>query len=177
MPALGLSCNMWDLVLWPGIEPEPPALGTWNLIHWTTREVPPDNFREKESTCGKRQGWTVSFIFSIVSPPGITAFHGHTLTLAYFFLLNLIYFNWRIITLQYCNGGDTCIPMARWYWCMAITLAYYSESSADKKAHVHEAEIIISNLQVKKVKSDLIKISLCKRHTRTKLKTTPQLSP
>ena len=45
---------------------------------------------------------------------------------------------------------------------MAITLAYYCESSADKKAHVHEIEIIISNLQVKKVKSDSIKIALCK---------------
>ena len=67
--------------------------------------------------------------------------------------------------------------MARSYWCMAINLAYYSESSADKKAHVQEAEIIISNLQVKKVKNDSIKIALCKRHTRTKLKTTPQLSP
>ena len=42
----GLSCgtwtlnhNMWDLVPWPGIEPGPPALGAWNLSHWTTREV------------------------------------------------------------------------------------------------------------------------------------------
>ena len=33
-------------------------------------------------------------------------------------------------------------------------------SSADKKAHVQEAEIIISNLQVKKVKNDSIKIAL-----------------
>ena len=29
----GLSCSMWDLVLWPGIEPGPPALGVWNLRH------------------------------------------------------------------------------------------------------------------------------------------------
>ena len=35
-----LSCGMWDLVPWPGIEPGPPALGAWNLSHWTTREVP-----------------------------------------------------------------------------------------------------------------------------------------
>ena len=45
---LGLSCgardilvvSTWDLVLCPGIEPKPPALGAQNLSHWTTREVP-----------------------------------------------------------------------------------------------------------------------------------------
>ena len=31
---------MRDLVPWPGVEPRPPALGTQNLNHWTTREVP-----------------------------------------------------------------------------------------------------------------------------------------
>ena len=36
---LGLSCGMWDLVPWPGIEPESPALGAWSLSHRTTREV------------------------------------------------------------------------------------------------------------------------------------------
>ena len=36
----GLSCGMWDLVSWSGIEPRPPALGTWSLSHWTTREIP-----------------------------------------------------------------------------------------------------------------------------------------
>ena len=30
---------MWDLVPWLGIEPGPPALGVWNLSHWTIREV------------------------------------------------------------------------------------------------------------------------------------------
>ena len=34
-----LSCSMQNLVPWPGIKPGPPALGTWNLSHWTTREV------------------------------------------------------------------------------------------------------------------------------------------
>ena len=38
--ALGLSCGMWDLVLWPGIESGPPALGMWSLSRWTIREVP-----------------------------------------------------------------------------------------------------------------------------------------
>ena len=35
--ACKLSCNS---VPWPGIEPRHPALGAWNLTHWTTREVP-----------------------------------------------------------------------------------------------------------------------------------------
>ena len=34
------SCGVWDLVLWPGIEPGLSALGVWNLSHWTTRAVP-----------------------------------------------------------------------------------------------------------------------------------------
>ena len=34
-----LSCSMWDLVSWPGIESRPPVLGVWNLSHWSTREV------------------------------------------------------------------------------------------------------------------------------------------
>ena len=34
------SCDVWDLVPWPGIEPRPPALGAWSLNHWITREVP-----------------------------------------------------------------------------------------------------------------------------------------
>ena len=39
LDALGLSCGMWDLVPWPGIEPSPAALGAYSLNHWTTREV------------------------------------------------------------------------------------------------------------------------------------------
>ena len=36
-----LGCDMWDLVLWLGIKPGPPASsGAWSLSHWTTREVP-----------------------------------------------------------------------------------------------------------------------------------------
>ena len=29
------------LIPQPGIETRPPALGAWNLSHWTTREVSP----------------------------------------------------------------------------------------------------------------------------------------
>ena len=32
-------CGMWDLVLWPGTKPVPPALEVWSLNNWTAREV------------------------------------------------------------------------------------------------------------------------------------------
>ena len=35
-----LSCDMWDLVSWPGIEPRPHAMTLWSLSHWTTRRAP-----------------------------------------------------------------------------------------------------------------------------------------
>ena len=41
-----LSCSMWDLVPWPGMEPGPPALGAQSLSHWTTREVPSVAYRK-----------------------------------------------------------------------------------------------------------------------------------
>ena len=44
-----LSCDMWALAPWPGIEPGPPALGAWSLSHWTTREVPSLWFDEHDS--------------------------------------------------------------------------------------------------------------------------------
>ena len=36
-----LSCSMWDLVPWPGIEFRPPVLGAWSLSHYSqaNREV------------------------------------------------------------------------------------------------------------------------------------------
>ena len=39
-PIVGLSCGMWDLAPWPGIEPWLPAMGAQSLSHWTTRELP-----------------------------------------------------------------------------------------------------------------------------------------
>ena len=36
-----LSCSLWDLVPWAGMDPKLPALGARSLSHWTTREVPP----------------------------------------------------------------------------------------------------------------------------------------
>ena len=41
LAAPGLSCDMQDLVSWPGFEPGPPALGAQTVNHWTTREVSP----------------------------------------------------------------------------------------------------------------------------------------
>ena len=33
-------CEIFCCSVKTGIEPRPPALGAWNLTHWTTREVP-----------------------------------------------------------------------------------------------------------------------------------------
>ena len=44
LAALGLSCNMWDLVPWPGIEPRALHWEHKSLSHWTTREVPPSYY-------------------------------------------------------------------------------------------------------------------------------------
>ena len=55
MAALDLSCSMWDLVPWPGIEPGSLLLGMWSLSHWSTREVP-DTFK-KGLTCTLVQRW------------------------------------------------------------------------------------------------------------------------
>ena len=35
-----LSCRMWDLVPWAGIEPGSPALRAGRISPWNTREVP-----------------------------------------------------------------------------------------------------------------------------------------
>ena len=48
-----LSCGLWDLVPWPGIELRPQALGAWSLGHWTTREVP------KNTLFSDFRDWTV----------------------------------------------------------------------------------------------------------------------
>ena len=32
LAALGLSCSIWDLILWPVMEPQPLALGAWILV-------------------------------------------------------------------------------------------------------------------------------------------------
>ena len=38
---------MWDLVPWPGIEPQPPALGAGSLSNWTARESPVGRTRKE----------------------------------------------------------------------------------------------------------------------------------
>ena len=34
-----LTCDMWNPVPWPGMEPGPPELGACSLSHWTAKEV------------------------------------------------------------------------------------------------------------------------------------------
>ena len=39
MRALHLSCSLWNLVSWWGVEPKPLVWGAWSLSHWTTRDI------------------------------------------------------------------------------------------------------------------------------------------
>ena len=34
------SCSLWDLVPWPGIEPQAPCIGSSEFSHWATRKIP-----------------------------------------------------------------------------------------------------------------------------------------
>ena len=55
-----LSCGLWDLALWPEIEPGPRALGVWSLSHRNTRETPQCEFRGNtihSMTGGEGWGW------------------------------------------------------------------------------------------------------------------------
>ena len=58
-----LSCSIWDLVPWPGIESRCPALGVRSLSHWTTREVLfftscPENFLlQRKDEWGHHFSW------------------------------------------------------------------------------------------------------------------------
>ena len=40
LAGLSLSCGIWDLVSWPGMEPRPPTFRAWSLSLKTAREVP-----------------------------------------------------------------------------------------------------------------------------------------
>ena len=50
-----LSCSLWDLVPWPGMEPGPPVLRVWSLLHWTTRLVPKELHSWEENTRVQKQ--------------------------------------------------------------------------------------------------------------------------
>ena len=68
-----LSCGIWYLVSWSGIEPGPPALGAWGLSHWTTSEVPEIAFQllafgersRQHSETELREMGAVSVLFSM----------------------------------------------------------------------------------------------------------------
>ena len=44
MQDLLLNWDIWDLIPWPGVKLQPPALGVQSLSCWTTREVPTTAF-------------------------------------------------------------------------------------------------------------------------------------
>ena len=72
------SCSMWDLVLWPGINPGPPALGAQSLSHWTTRKVYPASLLKPVFPTCKLE---VKFFFSTFISPTPPAPNMSTLSL------------------------------------------------------------------------------------------------
>ena len=55
LAVLGVSCDMWDLVPWSGIEPGDPALGAQSLGHWTIRKSQQDTFKRQCRLCDPHQ--------------------------------------------------------------------------------------------------------------------------
>ena len=72
------SCSMWDLVLCPGINPGPPALGAQSLSHWTTRKVYPASLLKPVFPTCKLE---VKFFFSTFISPTPPAPNTSTLSL------------------------------------------------------------------------------------------------
>ena len=74
LAALGLSCGMWGLVPWPGIEPRPPALGVQSLSHWITTKVPEFFFQTNENNYYSLLGLilTVTFCCCIATKSCLT---------------------------------------------------------------------------------------------------------
>ena len=67
LAAPSLSCSdMWDLVPWSRIEPQPPALGTLNLSHWTSREGPPGHFSLPLPTTDEYLVWKAIWALKIL---------------------------------------------------------------------------------------------------------------
>ena len=52
---------MWDLVLWPRVGLQPPALGAKSLSHWTTKEAPVPLFSYLLSYTSKHNPDTIVF--------------------------------------------------------------------------------------------------------------------
>ena len=82
-------CSMLELVLWPGVEPEPPVLGAQSLNHQTTRDVSHLYFSSLLLKC------YVSILFSLLLP--LFAFPLEVLLLLYLieviFSLSLDFFS------------------------------------------------------------------------------------
>ena len=120
MTVLSLSCGMWDLVPWPGIELRPCALGTWSLSPWTTREVPVITVPIKDSCCRRNLCVPPKCVYWKLIPSvmvfGDGAF-GRWLVQGDRSLVNginafiiIFFFYWSIVALQYsCVSFSACI--------------------------------------------------------------------
>ena len=64
------SWGMWNLVLRPGIDPKPPALGVQSLSYWTTREVPcpclSTSFIHAQGLLRQHLQWNFLFLLSLL---------------------------------------------------------------------------------------------------------------
>ena len=61
------SCSMWDLVLWPGTEPMPPASGAQSLSHWTPRKVSRDFLAKEAVNAGEAPIWCTLGVYGSLS--------------------------------------------------------------------------------------------------------------
>ena len=70
-----LHHGTWDLVPWPGIEPESHALGVWSLSHCPTREVLPYSKHLFSSAGYRLFYWTVFNFASLPIYPSASVYH------------------------------------------------------------------------------------------------------
>lgn len=52
---------MWDISPWPGVKPEPPALGTRRVNHWASGEVLGLAFPKAHVSRAGAVGWTKAY--------------------------------------------------------------------------------------------------------------------
>ena len=79
LAVLSLSCSIWNLVPWPGIEPGAPALRVWSLSHWTTREVLGNDVSSSQS--GRISGRSKIRNPGLATGPNETLFCSHQMIL------------------------------------------------------------------------------------------------
>ena len=120
-----LSCGMWDLVPWPGIEPGPPALGAQSLSHWTTREVPLTLLIEAQLTFNISFRCTTQWFntFTDYTPYKVIIKSG-LYSVLYITSLDLIYFTtgslYLLIPFTYFTASPALLPSGNHWFVLCI---------------------------------------------------------